>query len=676
MAIFLIGGMATPFITNATGNCAVTSAVFTTGPNFSDHAGFMDTQTTPWYSLANIGNNTDKVGITINTTNCSGDTLKVSITSIGVSTGLDQDIGSDTGVPATITTSTHMPSHLPITVDNTETITIHLRPGETLCNGSLAGINNDCSYYITVYKPGDANLGNDVEIYRSFTPLSPNLHPQSKLLYDCSGECSDPWSLIEYTPRNTAILACKVLSAEFDPYGFQGGTTQWYYNGEGKSPVTVTVKTSGCTGVQLQIAVAEHWTVGLNDVTQVAKMENLKYVVDGTGTITANLWPGETNCHRVGGSGFDCQYYLKVYGIPDGTTYNTFNPIQPRGNLQYMCDGITCTGDDWGVEPSGTEQHVNTITDYYPLAPLPGIGETCSPDPSDPSKTNCVKTAPDPTTGCSGFASYLNALIKVFIGISAVLAMIMIIMGGIEYMTTEAISGKESGKERITNSIFGLLLALGAYMLLNTINPQLLNIGLCGIPDAQVSISPTDTSNGSNNSLCISNTNPPNPDSATGTNITLNPTMVSKYIPARDPLNIPVGIKLLITAQTYTEGFSDVPPPPGGTKSYRTNNPGNIGNTDDGTTKTYPTLADGIKAQRDIVTNVANGTSTSYKIGSKPTCALGSESYNGSLYQYLRIYSTGARMNNNYLNSIIGYFAQNQKTITGRTKMSEIAALN
>ena len=54
----------------------------------------------------------------------------------------------------------------------------------------------------------------------------------------------------------------------------------------------------------------------------------------------------------------------------------------------------------------------------------------------------------------------------------------MIVMGGLEYMTSELISSKEEGKKKILGAIFGLVLALGAYILLFTINPDLLNSDL------------------------------------------------------------------------------------------------------------------------------------------------------------------------------------------------------
>jgi len=325
------------------------------------------------------------------------------------------------------------------------------------------------------------------------------------------------------------------------------------------------------------------------------------------------------------------------------------------------------------IPPETPTPPVNTNTTYTPLAPLPGLstpncvgtdGKPCI-DTQDSTK----KPNPDDSNLCP-FGNYLNIMIKLIIGIAGVLAMVMIVMGGIEYMTSDLISSKEAGKEQITHAVLGLLLALGAYLILNTINPQLLSACLDKLPQATIVISPEDTSTGSSTSLCLSTTNPPNPENATAGKLTLNNTINKEYIPERDKLGMQTGVKLLITAQAAFEGFSSTPPP--GTKSYKTKNPGNIGNTDNGATVTFNTLAEGIKKQRDVVERVSNGSSKSYKIGSKPTCALGNEVYNGYLYQYLRIYATGARTNNNYLNAIIGYFKDNGKTITPKTTISEI----
>ena len=124
-----------------------------------------------------------------------------------------------------------------------------------------------------------------------------------------------------------------------------------------------------------------------------------------------------------------------------------------------------------------------TETTYIPLAPLPNLSNSTCKDETG-ATVPCVDTA----VPCA-LATYLNIMIKIIMGIAAVLAMIMVTMGGIQYMTTELISSKESAKDSISHAILGLLIALGAYILLNTINPQLLNI--CPkLPMATIVISP------------------------------------------------------------------------------------------------------------------------------------------------------------------------------------------
>jgi len=147
---------------------------------------------------------------------------------------------------------------------------------------------------------------------------------------------------------------------------------------------------------------------------------------------------------------------------------------------------------------STTSEEAKTKENYYPLATLPGLGETCAPscDAEGNCKTTCVKIAPNCTTVdgkevCTpslGFAGYLNIMIKIFIGICAILAMIMIVMGGIQYMTSGLVSNKQAAKETIMNAIFGLLLALGAFAILNTINPDLVSVGLQNLPTATLTV--------------------------------------------------------------------------------------------------------------------------------------------------------------------------------------------
>jgi hypothetical protein len=70
--------------------------------------------------------------------------------------------------------------------------------------------------------------------------------------------------------------------------------------------------------------------------------------------------------------------------------------------------------------------------------------------------------------------SYINILVSILIGLAGLLAVVMIVVGGIQYMTTDALAGKSNARETITKALLGLILALGSYLILNTINPQLL----------------------------------------------------------------------------------------------------------------------------------------------------------------------------------------------------------
>ncbi|HEY9481042.1 MAG TPA: hypothetical protein VIR98_02290 [Candidatus Paceibacterota bacterium] len=66
----------------------------------------------------------------------------------------------------------------------------------------------------------------------------------------------------------------------------------------------------------------------------------------------------------------------------------------------------------------------------------------------------------------------------VSIGIAAILAIGFIIWAGIEYATVESISGHSDAKKRWEGALWGLALLLGSYLILRTINLDLVNINL------------------------------------------------------------------------------------------------------------------------------------------------------------------------------------------------------
>ncbi len=82
-------------------------------------------------------------------------------------------------------------------------------------------------------------------------------------------------------------------------------------------------------------------------------------------------------------------------------------------------------------------------------------------------------------------ATYIPGLFKLIIGIAGVLAVVKIIWGGVQYMSTDAFQGKNDAKATIENALWGLLLAMGAWLIVYSIDPELVNFNL-DIPVIQI----------------------------------------------------------------------------------------------------------------------------------------------------------------------------------------------
>jgi len=76
------------------------------------------------------------------------------------------------------------------------------------------------------------------------------------------------------------------------------------------------------------------------------------------------------------------------------------------------------------------------------------------------------------------FGDYVNAFYYASISIAAFLAVIRIIFAGVKYMLSDIVSSKQDAKKDIRSALFGLLIVVGAVLILNTINTNLTNIRL------------------------------------------------------------------------------------------------------------------------------------------------------------------------------------------------------
>ncbi len=272
--------------------------------------------------------------------------------------------------------------------------------------------------------------------------------------------------------------------------------------------------------------------------------------------------------------------------------------------------------------------------------------------------------------GEGGIGGFMNFIFGIGIGVAGVLGVVMLIIYGFQYASNEqSIRGFTELKEKITSVILGLLLLLGTFILLRTINPDLLLVDpeISGVSfDLAVLGSDLDLTKPISRS---------DYNNAKKQYVSASKTIEDFYEPAlkKQLPNTSKGIKLLLMAQTQMEGF--LPPtayPPSGSRSYRNNNPGNVFISKDEGTK-FASLEMGIQAQWDYVL----GPAFDYEnVKNRYT-----KHYNktDSLFKYISTYAPLGHGSNNpsrYTNFIIAFFKKYNHTITSNTTLLEIKAIN
>lgn len=107
---------------------------------------------------------------------------------------------------------------------------------------------------------------------------------------------------------------------------------------------------------------------------------------------------------------------------------------------------------------------ISKAQDYTLIEPLPCIADTGN---------NC---SPGETIKKISLNTYIDYVFKFSIALAAFLAVVMIIFGGFQYMTSEVPGIKSDGKDKIKNAIFGLIMILASYLILQTIDPRLVEV--------------------------------------------------------------------------------------------------------------------------------------------------------------------------------------------------------
>ncbi len=92
-----------------------------------------------------------------------------------------------------------------------------------------------------------------------------------------------------------------------------------------------------------------------------------------------------------------------------------------------------------------------------------------------PLETGPINSVNVSASGEEGIAGFLNFMFEIGIGVAGVLGVVMLVIYGFRYAANDNnINTFSVLKQRIYNVILGLLLLLGTFVILNTINPDLL----------------------------------------------------------------------------------------------------------------------------------------------------------------------------------------------------------
>ncbi len=157
---------------------------------------------------------------------------------------------------------------------------------------------------------------------------------------------------------------------------------------------------------------------------------------------------------------------------------------------EYVNDNINT--QDFGVnntlnvnDPSfgpGSETGDGEQTSYTLLQPLASDGSTTT--------SISIKSG--------GLSSYLQIVFQYVLVTVTVIAIFMLIYGGMEYLTTDIVNRKSAGKETILRALSGIVFIFCVWFILNLINPDLaktaLDLGVGAINNTTASITGTGTS--------------------------------------------------------------------------------------------------------------------------------------------------------------------------------------
>lgn len=279
---------------------------------------------------------------------------------------------------------------------------------------------------------------------------------------------------------------CKITSATFDPYTPDGTISANFYNNDHRPKVVLTINTTGCvTDQPIYVSLAEvsSWAIRFS-TNRVGVLNSTEFDVPASGSFKITLISGEEKCTHKLYSTADCNYVITVSPWADLDDYSSSG--QQYGQLSYNCSGSNCLGANWAFV-SDTADHTKNSTTVSPgnTAFSTGVNDACTGSDGKP-KPDCYAVFSgfadalshkfDSLTTSTSLGAFLNGVIALIVGIGGVITVIMIMIEGVLYMKTDNVNTKTETRSRIVKTLVGFLILLSIYVILRTINPDLLNL--------------------------------------------------------------------------------------------------------------------------------------------------------------------------------------------------------
>jgi|GEM_PF-6199393 len=260
--------------------------------------------------------------------------------------------------------------------------------------------------------------------------------------------------------------------------------------------------TSSRTGFPINLDVTEKVYLTVGAPPTISPLRDFKIIPDGNGKVVVSgnvgssartdvtitfLWSpggtatgGPTNAKPLSagvGGQFpileDGTYSITVPNLTPEASYYFKQEIAVKGSTTPYDTKIgTFTTEKGYLIPGSVSEELDfNSRSYHLLAPWPGLSVLMDPDLCAEKKAK-GEVPIDAVCDVNGF---LDFAFKLMIGLAAVVLVLRLMYEGYQYMVTDVPFLKASAKSGFKTALLGLLLALSSYVILNTINPKLVN---------------------------------------------------------------------------------------------------------------------------------------------------------------------------------------------------------